>query len=99
MGPVTGRDRRTAPPDGSGIRDWAGPQSRMTTAAWCAGVGTTSDREADPAMSRLLAAALTVAAAATLAVGAALGVVALLDATPDQPNTPLITYEHADQER
>ncbi|WP_320778123.1 hypothetical protein [Streptomyces sp. CRN 30] len=44
-------------------------------------------------MSRLLAAALTVAAAAALAVGAAFGVVALLEATPDQPNTPLITYQ------
>ena len=38
---------------------------------------------------RLLAAALTVLAAAALAVGAALGIVALLDATPDQPNTPI----------
>ncbi|MET9575965.1 hypothetical protein AB0D40_03160 [Streptomyces massasporeus] len=44
-------------------------------------------------MSRLLAAALTVALGAALAVGAAFGVVALLEATPDQPNTPLITYE------
>ncbi|CBG73379.1 MULTISPECIES: hypothetical protein [Streptomyces] len=50
-------------------------------------------------MSRLLAAALTMAAAAALAAGAAFGVVALLDATPDQPNTPLITYENAGQER
>ena len=50
-------------------------------------------------MPRLLAALLTVAAAAVLAVGAALGVVALLNATPDQPNTPLITYETADRER
>ncbi|MCX4880581.1 MULTISPECIES: hypothetical protein [unclassified Streptomyces] len=48
-------------------------------------------------MSRLLAATLTALAAAALAVGAALGVVALLDATPDQPNTPLITYEQAGQ--
>ncbi|MEU7058674.1 hypothetical protein [Streptomyces sp. NPDC046197] len=48
-------------------------------------------------MSRLLAVALTVAAAAALAVGAALGIVALLDARPDQPNTPLITYEQAGQ--
>ncbi|BAC73451.1 putative secreted protein [Streptomyces avermitilis MA-4680 = NBRC 14893] len=62
-------------------------------------MGTTSDREAHPAMSRLLAAALTVVAATALAVGAALGIVALLDATPDQPNTPLITYEHTGQER
>ncbi|MFC3576702.1 hypothetical protein ACFOZ0_26145 [Streptomyces yaanensis] len=50
-------------------------------------------------MSRLLAAVLTVAAAAVLALGAALGIVALLDATPDQPNTPLITYENTGQER
>ncbi|MEU6065958.1 MULTISPECIES: hypothetical protein [Streptomyces] len=48
-------------------------------------------------MSRLLAATLTVVAAAALAVGAALGVVALLDARPDQPDTPLITYEQAGQ--
>lgn len=48
-------------------------------------------------MSRLLAAVLTVVAAAALAVGAAFGIVALLDATPDQPNTPLITYEQAGQ--
>ncbi|WP_371549566.1 hypothetical protein OG266_30715 [Streptomyces sp. NBC_00554] len=50
-------------------------------------------------MSRLLAAALTVLAATALAIGAALGIVALLDATPNQPNTPLITYENAGQER
>ncbi|EPD58997.1 MULTISPECIES: hypothetical protein [Streptomyces] len=48
-------------------------------------------------MSRLLAVALTVVAAAALAVGAALGIVALLEATPQQPNTPLITYEQAGQ--
>ncbi|MCF2540007.1 MULTISPECIES: hypothetical protein [Streptomyces] len=48
-------------------------------------------------MSRLLAATLTVVLAALLAVGAALGVVALLEATPDQPNTPLITNEQAGQ--
>jgi len=48
-------------------------------------------------MSRLLAAVLTVVAAAALAVGAALGIVALLEATPAQPNTPLITYEQAGQ--
>ncbi|MHC3472139.1 hypothetical protein ACYF6T_26085 [Streptomyces sp. 7R007] len=48
-------------------------------------------------MSRLLAAAVTVVIAAVLAVGAALGIVALLEATPDQPNTPLITYEQAGQ--
>lgn len=50
-------------------------------------------------MPRLLAAATTVVVSALLAVGAALGVVALLEATPDQPNTPLITYENADRER
>ncbi|GGZ11768.1 hypothetical protein [Streptomyces poonensis] len=50
-------------------------------------------------MSRLLAAALTVAAAAALAVGAAFGVLARLEAAPDQPNTPLITYETAGGER
>ncbi|MFF8955382.1 hypothetical protein [Streptomyces sp. NPDC014894] len=50
-------------------------------------------------MPRLLAAALTVAASAALAVGAALGIVALLNATPDQPNTPLVTYEKASGER
>jgi hypothetical protein len=50
-------------------------------------------------MSRLLAAVLTMVAAAALAAGAAFGAVALLDATPDQPNTPLITYENAGQER
>ncbi|WP_188114211.1 MULTISPECIES: hypothetical protein [Streptomyces] len=50
-------------------------------------------------MPRLLAVLLTVAAAAVLAVGTALGLVALLDATPDQPNTPLITYETAGRER
>ncbi|MEU2910662.1 hypothetical protein ACWCQ0_40175 [Streptomyces massasporeus] len=48
-------------------------------------------------MSRLLAAALTVALGTALAVGAAFGVVALLEATPDQPNTPLITYERDSQ--
>ncbi|MDT0572556.1 hypothetical protein RM704_34710 [Streptomyces sp. DSM 3412] len=50
-------------------------------------------------MSRMLAAVLTMVAAAALALGAALGIVALLDATPDQPNTPLITYENAGRER
>ncbi|WP_155589813.1 hypothetical protein [Streptomyces cavernae] len=48
-----------------------------------------------PRLPRLYAAALTVAVAALLAVGAALGIVALLEATPAQPNTPLITYETA----
>jgi hypothetical protein len=46
-------------------------------------------------MSRLLAATVTVVTAAALAVGAAFGVVALLEASPEQPNTPLITYEQA----
>jgi hypothetical protein len=46
-------------------------------------------------MPRLLAAALTIALAAALAVGAAFGIVALLDARPEQPNTPLVTYEQA----
>ncbi|MEN3582992.1 MULTISPECIES: hypothetical protein [unclassified Streptomyces] len=48
-------------------------------------------------MPRILAAALTVVCAAALAVGAAVGVVSLLEATPEQPGTPMITYEHADQ--
>lgn len=59
--------------------------------------GPSRSREAAPAMSRLLAAALTVVAAALLALGATLGIVALLEATPEQPNTPLITYEQTDQ--
>ncbi|WP_199314677.1 hypothetical protein [Streptomyces cadmiisoli] len=48
-------------------------------------------------MSRLIAATVTVVVAAALAVVTALGIVALLEATPDQPNTPLITYEQAGQ--
>ncbi|MBX9395323.1 hypothetical protein K4749_17400 [Streptomyces sp. TRM72054] len=48
-------------------------------------------------MSRLIAATVTVVVAAALAVGAALGIVALLEATPEQPNSPLITYEQAGQ--
>ncbi|MBV7700228.1 hypothetical protein [Streptomyces sp. TRM70350] len=48
-------------------------------------------------MSRLIAATVTVVVAAALAVAAALGVVALLEATPEQPNSPLITYEQAGQ--
>ncbi|GAA4999800.1 hypothetical protein GCM10023335_13110 [Streptomyces siamensis] len=87
---------RLALPDGAGVGSDRGATRPVAARVR---VGTTSDREADPAMSRLLAAALTVVAAALLAVGAALGIVALLDATPDQPNTPLITYEHAGQER
>ncbi|MFD5566432.1 MULTISPECIES: hypothetical protein [Streptomyces] len=48
-------------------------------------------------MSRLIAATVTVVVAAALAVVTALGIVALLESTPDQPNTPLITYEQAGQ--
>ncbi|MFJ9179918.1 hypothetical protein [Streptomyces sp. NPDC102360] len=44
-------------------------------------------------MNRLLAAALTAATGAALALAAAFGVLALVNATPDQPNTPLVTYE------
>ncbi|MFJ9414258.1 MULTISPECIES: hypothetical protein [unclassified Streptomyces] len=44
-------------------------------------------------MHRTLAAALTALAAAALAVGAALGIVAALDATPRQPNVPLVTFD------
>ncbi|WP_228993557.1 hypothetical protein [Streptomyces sp. DH8] len=44
-------------------------------------------------MRRIVAAAVTALVAALLAVGAAVGAVALLDATPDQPNTPLISYD------
>ncbi|MDG4862217.1 hypothetical protein P8605_29150 [Streptomyces sp. T-3] len=50
-------------------------------------------------MHRLLAAVLTAAFAAALAVGAGFGIVALLNKTPDQPNTPLVTYETARQNR
>ncbi|MFE2295045.1 hypothetical protein [Streptomyces sp. NPDC059452] len=46
-------------------------------------------------MRRFIAAAATSLVAAALAVGAAVGIVALLDATPEQPNTPLISYETA----
>ncbi|MEV1048260.1 hypothetical protein [Streptomyces sp. NPDC049916] len=46
-------------------------------------------------MRRFIAALVTATAGAALAVGAAFGVVALLDATPDQPNTPLISYDTA----
>lgn len=44
-------------------------------------------------MPRLLAAALTALAAAALAVGAALGIVAALQAPPEQPNVPLVTFD------
>ncbi|MCK8678351.1 MULTISPECIES: hypothetical protein [Streptomyces] len=44
-------------------------------------------------MRTLTAVAITVVAAAALAVAAAFAVVALLDAPPEQPNTPLISYD------
>ncbi|MEB8343627.1 hypothetical protein [Streptomyces endophyticus] len=44
-------------------------------------------------MNRLLAAAFSAATGAALALAAAFGVLALINATPDQPNTPLVTYE------
>ncbi|WP_338696194.1 hypothetical protein V2W30_12670 [Streptomyces sp. Q6] len=50
-------------------------------------------------MNRLLAAALSAAAGAALAVAAAIGVLALINVTPDQPNTPLVTYETPGQGR
>jgi hypothetical protein len=43
-------------------------------------------------MHRFLAAALTCVAAAALAVGAAFGIVAALNATPEQPNVPLVHF-------
>ncbi|MFD8543928.1 hypothetical protein [Streptomyces sp. NPDC059649] len=46
-------------------------------------------------MHRMLAAALTALLAAALAVGAALGIVAALDATPEQPNVPLVSFDRA----
>ncbi|MER6998172.1 hypothetical protein [Streptomyces sp. NPDC000410] len=46
-------------------------------------------------MRRLLAASTTAVIAAALAVGTAFGIVALLDATPEQPNVPLVTYDTA----
>ncbi|GAA3487355.1 hypothetical protein GCM10018987_14340 [Streptomyces cremeus] len=46
-----------------------------------------------PTMPRLISALLTSLVAAALAVGAAFGIVALLDATPEQPNVPLVSYE------
>ncbi|MEI5100419.1 hypothetical protein RB200_20110 [Streptomyces sp. PmtG] len=48
-------------------------------------------------MHRLLAATLTAGLAAALALGAAFGIVALLNATPDQPNRPLVHYESPDR--
>ncbi|GAA2598333.1 hypothetical protein ACPCUV_11195 [Streptomyces platensis] len=46
-------------------------------------------------MHRTLAAALTALTAAALAVGVALGIVAALDATPEQPNVPLVTFDRS----
>ncbi|WP_254813095.1 hypothetical protein [Streptomyces cavourensis] len=46
-------------------------------------------------MRRLITAAATALVGAALAVGAAMGIVALLDAAPEQPNTPLVSYETA----
>ncbi|UGY91206.1 hypothetical protein [Streptomyces gobiensis] len=50
-------------------------------------------------MHRLLAAALTCVVAALLAVGAALGAVALLNASPEQPNVPLVHFPHHEETR
>ncbi|MFI1400367.1 hypothetical protein [Streptomyces sp. NPDC020681] len=44
-------------------------------------------------MHKLTAAVLTTTAAAVLAVGTAFGIVAALDATPEQPNVPLVSFE------
>ncbi|MEW9518504.1 hypothetical protein ACWCO0_15555 [Streptomyces tubercidicus] len=46
-------------------------------------------------MHRTLAAALTALTAAALAAGVALGIVAALDATPEQPNVPLVTFDRS----
>ncbi len=46
-------------------------------------------------MHRMLAAALTALTAAALAVAAALGIVAVLEAPPEQPNVPLVTFDRA----
>lgn len=54
--------------------------------------GVPSDREARRSMHRLLAAGSTVILAAALAVGAGLGMVAALNSTPDQPNSPLVSF-------
>lgn len=44
--------------------------------------------------NRLVAAVVTSLVAAALAVGAALGLVAALNATPDQPNVPLVSFNN-----
>lgn len=43
-------------------------------------------------MHRLLTAALTCVVAAALAVGTGLAIVAALQATPEQPNVPLVHF-------
>lgn len=49
-------------------------------------------------MHRLLAAALTCVVAAGLAVGAGFGIVAALNATPEQPNVPLVRFHSSPDE-
>ncbi|MGP3976960.1 hypothetical protein ACTWQF_23695 [Streptomyces sp. 8N114] len=49
-------------------------------------------------MHRLLAAALTCVVAAGLAVGAGFGIVAALNATPEQPNVPLVHFHSSPDE-
>ncbi|WP_147266767.1 hypothetical protein [Streptomyces diacarni] len=49
-------------------------------------------------MHRLLAAALTCVLAAGLAVGAGVGIVAALNATPEQPNVPLVHFHSSPDE-
>ncbi|MBA0049975.1 hypothetical protein E0L36_03395 [Streptomyces sp. AJS327] len=49
-------------------------------------------------MHKLLAAAVTCVAAAALAVGAAFGIVAALNATPEQPNEPLVHFHSSPDE-
>ena len=49
-------------------------------------------------MHRLLAAALTSAVAAALAVGTGFGIVAALNATPEQPNVPLVQFHSSPDE-
>lgn len=49
-------------------------------------------------MHRLLTAALTCVVAAGLAVGAGFGIVAALNATPEQPNVPLVHFHSSPDE-
>lgn len=44
--------------------------------------------------NRLVAAVVTSIVAAALAVGAGLGMVAALNATPEQPNDPLVSFNN-----